>query len=94
MLKPSVICIKRKNQVPMVRKEARRTSRAMGPNFHGPFCTFDEVVKLSIEKLTMEEYDKYKNDLARATKCGEWSQVVRLVDVKVARTTHIDYVYM
>ena len=73
MLKPSVICIQRRNQVPMVRKEARRNTRAMGSTFHGPFCTPDEVVKLSIEKLTMEEYEKYKNDLARATKCGKWT---------------------
>ena len=80
MLKPSVICIQRKNQVPMVRKEARRSSRAMGPNFHGPFCTFDEVVKLSIEKVTIVEYEKYKNDLARATKCGEWIWIFRLWD--------------
>ena len=72
MLKPSVITIKLKNQASMIRKEARRTTRAMGPNFHGPFCTFDEVIKLSIEKLTMEEYEKYKCDLARASKCGEW----------------------
>ena len=71
MLKPSVICIQRKNQVPMVRKEARYSARTIGPNLHAPFCSFDEVVKLSIEKLTMEEYATYKNDLARANKCGE-----------------------
>ena len=70
MLKPSVIRITLKNQVPLIQKVRHRLdNRESSPNY-SPFCTSDEVIRVSVETLSFEEYNRYKEDLYRANKHG------------------------
>jgi diacylglycerol kinase (ATP) len=78
MLKPSVITIKLKNQVPMIQKvRHHRSNRESSPNY-SPFCTHDEVIKLSVETLVFEDYNRYKEDLYRANKHAKHLGLINL----------------